>query len=160
MAYWAAVRIQTHHERLALHCLGLAGFEVYLPRLRERRTIRGRRVETTSALFPGYCFVLIELQWHAARWAPGTLGLIMDGEHPAKVSEAIIDAIRSRERGGLVELPVRGPRRGAPVRVISGPLAGLQGLYAGQAAHARVKVLLSFFGGLQRIELPIYQVEW
>ena len=48
-------------------------------RLRERRVFQGRKFEARPALFPGYCFVLIELQWHAARWAPGTLGLVMEG---------------------------------------------------------------------------------
>ena len=37
MAYWAVARLQPHRERLALHCLGLAGFTVYLPRLRSER---------------------------------------------------------------------------------------------------------------------------
>ena len=53
-------------------------------RLRERRVFQGRKFEARPALFPGYCFVLIELQWHAARWAPGTLGLVMDGITPAR----------------------------------------------------------------------------
>jgi hypothetical protein len=66
VAYWAAARVQMRHEALALHCLGLAGFEVYLPRLREQRVVRGRKVETTPPLFPGYAFVLITLQWSAS----------------------------------------------------------------------------------------------
>jgi len=82
MSYWAACRLEPHREGLALHCLGLAGYETYYPRLRDQRIRYGRRVEYQPALFPGYAFVLIQLQWHAARWAPGTLGLIMDGVGP------------------------------------------------------------------------------
>ena len=37
MAYWTAARYMLAQERLALHFLRLAGFEVYLPRLREQR---------------------------------------------------------------------------------------------------------------------------
>jgi hypothetical protein len=69
VAFWAVSRLAPRHEALAL-----AGYEVYLPRLRERRVIRRRKVEVTPPLFPGYCFTLIELQWHAARWAPGRSG--------------------------------------------------------------------------------------
>ena len=65
MAFWAAARFQPKHERLALHFLKLYGFETYLPRLREQRIRQGRRVEVTPPLFPGYAFVVIELQWHA-----------------------------------------------------------------------------------------------
>ena len=38
-----------------------------MTRLRERRVFQGG-FEARPALFPGYCFVLTELQWHAARW--------------------------------------------------------------------------------------------
>jgi transcription antitermination factor NusG len=62
--YWCAARLMTRREALATHCLGLAGFDVYLPRLRERRVVRGRRVEVKPPLFPGYVFVFVELQWH------------------------------------------------------------------------------------------------
>ena len=58
-------------ERARPACLRQAGFEIYVPRLREPRTAHGRKVVRTPLLFPGYLFVLIELQWHAARWAPG-----------------------------------------------------------------------------------------
>ena len=54
-------RIQ--REALALHCLGLAGYQTYLPRLRVHKMVHGRRIELRSALFPGYAFVWIELQW-------------------------------------------------------------------------------------------------
>ena len=97
MAYWCAARLQPHRESLALHCLGLAGYEAYYPRLRDKRIRHGRRVELRPPLFPGYAFVLIQLQWHAARWAPGTLGLIMDGVVPARVPDDVIAEIRGRE---------------------------------------------------------------
>jgi hypothetical protein len=46
----------------------------------------------------------IDLQRHAARWTCGVAGLIMSGDGPARVSDAVIDAIRARERGGYVIL--------------------------------------------------------
>ena len=80
--YWCAARLMSRREASATHFLGLAGFEVYLPRLRENRTIRGRRVETEPPLFPGYCFILVVAQWYSARWCPGVVTLIMDGVAP------------------------------------------------------------------------------
>jgi transcriptional antiterminator RfaH len=105
MAYWAVARLQPHRERLALHCLGLAGFTVYLPRLRSERVSHGRRMEICPPLFPGYAFVSIEMQWSKARYAPGIVGLIMNGAGPARVPDRVVAEIRSREVGGLVELP-------------------------------------------------------
>jgi transcriptional antiterminator RfaH len=103
MAYWTACRIRPRQENLALHCLALAGHEVYYPRLRDRRRRFGRTIENRPALFPGYCFVLIRLQWHAARWAPGIVGLIMDGTRPARVPDEVLEEIRQREIDGLIE---------------------------------------------------------
>jgi transcriptional antiterminator RfaH len=160
MAYWAAARIQPRHEVLALHCLGLAGFEVYAPRLREQRVARQRKIERTPPLFPGYCFVLITLQWHAAHRAPGTNGLVLNGGGPAHVPDSVIAELRARERGGLIELPKpHGPRIGSRVKVTAGPFAGQFGLYAGMRPHQRVAVLLTLLGAQQRVSLPRDAIE-
>ena len=103
--YWCAAQLQPSRTVVALHFLEQAGFEVYHPRLRERRLSHGRRIETTPSLFPGYAFVWIELQWHAARWAPGVVRLIMDGVAPAVVPAAVIDGLKAREINGAIELP-------------------------------------------------------
>jgi transcriptional antiterminator RfaH len=159
MAFWAVARLQTHRERLALHCLGLAGYVTYVPRIRARRVIGGRKVSEAAPLFPGYCFLTIELQWHVARWAPGVINLIMDGERPARVPDQVISELRGRERGGLITLPTK-PPPGPPfvpgdrLRIRSGPFTGLNGLYAGQAPRDRVMVLLMMLGGERRVELP------
>src|SRR5262245_20151865 len=135
--YWCAAQLQPQRDGLALHCLRQAGFETYAPRLRERRIMQGRRVVQTPLLFPGYLFVLIELQWHRARWAPGVVRLIMDGVAPAVVPDGVITALKAREVGGLIELP-KPPkfRPGDRVRVLHGPLADHVGLYAGMKPHA------------------------
>jgi transcriptional antiterminator RfaH len=160
MPYWAAAQLQPQRERLALHTLALAGYVTYLPRLRQHRVSHGRRIETTPALFPGYAFVLIELQWHAARWAPGVTRIVLDGAAPARVPDGVIAEIRSRERGGLVELP-RPPRfhPGDRVRVLHGPFIGHVGLYAGMRPRERVEVLLAILGGAQRVTLAVDAVE-
>jgi transcriptional antiterminator RfaH len=111
-------------------------------------------------LFPGYCFLAIEAQWHAARWSIGVLGLIMDGLRPARVPDAVISEIRARERGGLVELPrCPGFKVGDQVRILQGPLAGHLGLYAGMRARERVLVLLALLGGQRRVELARGAIE-
>src|SRR5215831_15293756 len=132
--YWAAAQLQPQRERLALHFLAQAGFKTYAPRLRERRTVVGRKVIRTPLLFPGYLFVLVELQWHAARWSPGVARIIMDGAAPARVPDAVIAEIKQRETGGLIELPPR-LKRGDSVRILRGPFREHLALYQGQNGH-------------------------
>ena len=33
--FWACAQLEGNRERLALHCLALSGYAVYLPRLRD-----------------------------------------------------------------------------------------------------------------------------
>ena len=160
MAYWAAARL--HRERLGLHCLEhIAGFEVFAPRICSHRVVNGRRITFTPLLFPRYGFVVIELQWHAAAYAPGVASLVRNGDGgPAHVPPALIDALRSRERNGLIVLPKpRGPRMGSRVKVTIGAFAGQLGLYAGMRPHQRVEVLLTLLGGQQRVSLSREAIE-
>ena len=157
--YWACARIEVRREALAVHCLGLNGYETYLPRVRaQRRAPGGRKIEVRPPLFPGYLFFAVATGWHTARWTAGVLGLIMDGERPARVSDAIINEIRSREVRGLVELPAR-LKRGDPVRILHGPFREQLALYQEQAPHERVAVLLALFGSERRLTLRAGDVE-
>jgi transcriptional antiterminator RfaH len=155
VSFWACAQIETNREQLALHCLGLAGFQTYAPRIRTRRITQTKKTALRiSPLFPGYAFVWIELQWHSARWAPGVLRLVLDGEAPARVPDKVITDLRGRERNGLVELlppPARGFRRGDSVRITRGLFAGRLAVFEGQRPHERVAVLLQLLG---RVELP------
>jgi transcription antitermination factor NusG len=86
----------------------------------------------------------------------GVIRLVLDGvQQPAKVSDAVIDGIRSRERDGLIDI-VKPPQfvPGMRVLVLQGPLQNQIGLLTVLRPHDRVLVLLQMLGGRQRVELP------
>ena len=147
--YWCVAQLEHGRAKLALHCLQINGFEVYQPRIRSER-----RADQTDALFPGYCFVLVQLQWHQARWSPGVMRLLLNGDAPAHVSDQIISELRGREHNGLVQLP-RKPtfQRGDTVKIMRGAFAGQFGLYAEMRPRQRCEVLLRLLGGLQKVQL-------
>jgi transcriptional antiterminator RfaH len=157
--YWAVAQLQLSRTALALNLLTQEGFTVYAPKIREQRIIRGRRTKVISALFPGYAFVRIALQWHAACWCPGVVRLVMDGLRPARVPETVIKDIRDRERRGIIELPWRGPKRGDRVRILSGPFRGHLAIYGGMSGRERVAILLEILGGQQRVTVAERDVE-
>ena len=70
---------EPRRERLASHCLTLAGYEIYQPLLREQRRSHGRKNTVTPPLFPGYLFLWVVSDWWNARWAAGVRRLVMDG---------------------------------------------------------------------------------
>jgi transcriptional antiterminator RfaH len=159
VAYWTAAQLEPNRERIALHLLTQERFTVYAPRLRVRRIVRGRREDCEAPLFPGYIFVLIQLQWHRARWCPGIRRLVMDGLQPARVSNTVIEEIRSRERNGAIELSKRGLKPGDSVRLLAGPFQGHLAIFAGMSGLERVAVLLRLLGGQHRVTLARRDIE-
>jgi transcriptional antiterminator RfaH len=158
MSYWACARLELRREALGLDSLRRGGFEPYYPRIREHRVRNDRRIAVMPPLFLGYVFLRIVAQWYAARWAPGVLGILMDGDHPARVPDCVIDDIRSREVRGYVLLPPEQPRLqpGDAVRIVRGALAGLPGLVDGLRPNERVALLLAALG---RVTLSAADVE-
>jgi transcriptional antiterminator RfaH len=109
-------------------------------------------VVSKPPLFPGYAFVWIELQWHAARWCPGVVRLVQDGAQPAKVPETVIEDLKRRKRNGAIELPPPpGLRRGDQVRIVRGIFAGQLALFDGMRGQEGVAGLLQLLGP---VELP------
>jgi transcriptional antiterminator RfaH len=102
--YWCCAQVEPRRERLASHCLGLAGYEIYQPLLREQRRSHGRKITVTPPLFPGYLFLWVVSGWWNARWSAGVRRLVMDGLVPARVPDKVIAEIHSRERAGVIEL--------------------------------------------------------
>jgi len=157
MAYWCCGQTEPQREAAATHFLGLAGYEVYCPRLRLVRPRRGgRKVESHPPLFPSYLFIMITTGWWNARWCPGIVKLLTAGDAPMPVSDSLINEIKSRERNGLVMLP---KREAFQVRITAGAFAGHLGLYQGMRARDRILVLLALLGGQSRVELDKDAVE-
>src|SRR5215471_14457930 len=93
--YWCCAQVEPRRERLASHCLGLAGYKIYQPLLCEQRRSRhgSRKIIVTPPLFPGYLFVWVVRGWWDARWSPGVVRLIMDGLLPARVPDVVRDQV-------------------------------------------------------------------
>jgi transcriptional antiterminator RfaH len=146
--YWACASLEQNRVELALHFLALNGYETYTPRIRvERRS-------SPDLLFPGYTFVAIELQWHRAARTPGVMKLIMDGEHPGRVPDGVIESLRAREHNGLIELPTRPAfLPGDRVRIIRGALQGQIAIFQDMKPKERIEVLLSILGAERQLEL-------
>jgi len=152
MDYWSVAQTEPQRERLAKDQLeNQLHYSVYLPRVR----VRKNRRNYTPPLFPTYLFVrIVEDKWWSVRWAMGVIGLIMSGDHPARLKDAIIAEIKSREVNGFVKLKLAPKfRKGQQVRVLGGRFDGQFALYEGQTAKERQRVLLEILGQWAQVEL-------
>ena len=115
--------------------------------------------------FPRYLFVQADLhvtEAPAIHYSPGVIGLVSFGNVPQPVSHEIVEKIRKRvdalnAQGGLPRYDLR---PGDPVRVVSGPLRGLEAVFQKpMRAGDRVRILLEFLGHLREAEVSIDDIE-
>jgi transcriptional antiterminator RfaH len=155
-ASWYVVHAHARKESFVGGRIRDIGREVFLPVISERRP--GQRRSAVGPLFPGYLFARLSRRdgdLAQVRWTPGVRRVLGDGSGPQPVQDALVDALRRRADGqGRVRLGT-GLRRGDPVRVLDGPLAGLVGILERPATSPteRVCVLLDVFQRLTRVEL-------
>jgi transcriptional antiterminator RfaH len=150
MSYWAIAQTEPQREHTARLMLMRAGYETYMPRYRSQR-------DQIKLLFPSYVFVRIAERWYPVLWTIGVQRLLMSGEQPACLPDAIVKELRQREINGFVRLPKRSQlrlRRGQQVRIVYGSLAGRIALYDGMSGRQRERVLLDLLGRKVPITVP------
>lgn len=149
---WFVARTQPSRERWAAENCLRQGAEAYLPFIIERNVIsRGRLLASRlKPLFPGYLFVrTFSGQWRFLRGTFGLIDVMLFGDTPATVSQAIIEDLKQREADGAVQLPPTQRRlfdEKDSVRVADGPFEGKLGLVEGYNDADRVRVLLDLLG--------------
>jgi transcriptional antiterminator RfaH len=132
---WFALHTKPAAETIAAQTVSTLGLETFLPIARSVAMRRGRPVSFVRPLFPGYCFARFDakVHLHAVRYSRGVLRVVGTGEQAWPIDEAIIYEIQSRlDENGEIELCNPSLRRGDPVRVCDGPLAGWTGVFDGE----------------------------
>ena len=114
---WWVVQCEAQREHTVCALLARARYQTYNPRIKHRSRI--------APLFPSYVFVRVADQFYPVRWTAHVIRLLMSGDRPAQLPEAVIAGIRKRESGGFVKLPQPPQlRKGQHVRVIRGSFEG------------------------------------
>ena len=130
---------------------------VYLPVLPSRKDLG--KIASTVALFPGYLFCRCDLDvvpLSVLRWTPGLRQVVGFDNVPAIVPDDAIQAIKERllvagEAGGFT---AHSFQQGELVRIKSGPLQGLLGVFDGPMQPAeRVRILVEFLGRVNEIRV-------
>ncbi len=149
---WYLVQSKPRNEARALENLVRQGYETYLPLMEVERLQRGKLLKRMEPLFPRYLFLHLEEgndNWGPIRSTMGVAGLVRFGQAYAVVSNEVMDAVRERTqdiRKSLFE-------SGDNVRVVSGPLLGLEGVFEISDGEQRSFVLLEFMQKQQRVSV-------
>lgn len=153
---WYAVCCKPRQEAVAEENLQRQGFRVYLPRIRIRQRRRGQWIDAVEVLFPRYIFIRVDpLRRSTAtvRSTRGVVGLVRFGGKPALVPDAVMEALLQREDAATGLHQDNRPllSAGEPVKLVDGPLAGMEGIFTQHDGHKRVIVLLELLGKANRV---------
>jgi transcription antitermination factor NusG len=151
MPYWAVARAVPHHDQLAAQCVGLAGYETFIPKIRTKVGAQWR----TTPLFVGYFFVRIIDQWRIIERTMGVFHVVKNGATPSRCpDEEIAKLIARSDPDGVIRLNARPTSQrsahvfepGAPVSIAAGPFAGFSAIYSGMSGAERELILLDLLG--------------
>jgi transcription antitermination factor NusG len=130
-AAWYAIWTRSHCERLVAQQLNAKGFQPFLPEM----SVRSRRQGTTTVvqrpMFPGYLFLRHAMEKHSyieVLKARGVVRILEGGwQRLTPIADAEIDAIERLIETGAPVLAHPFFQEGDRVRVMEGPLAGIEG---------------------------------
>jgi transcriptional antiterminator RfaH len=154
---WYVVHTKVRQEQIACENLARQGYAVYLPRIKILKRLRGRQQAQLEPLFPRYVFVQPGSLAHSIAPVRSTLGvtaLVRFGHEPAVMRPATLQGIREFEarQNEARDEDISPFQCGERVRVVEGPLTGLEGLISDVSQH-RVIVLMELLGQDTRVSL-------
>jgi transcription antitermination factor NusG len=126
---WFAIQVRATAERYLADHLTRKGFECFLPTASIDPTSAGRPSESAPPLFPGHLFCRFSARRRLPLLlTPGVLGVVGVGQIPAPAEEEDIFSLQEAIRRQLLLKLLRLRPSGNPVKVESGPMAGLTGV--------------------------------
>ena len=131
----------------------------FLPIYRSMRRWKDRRRVLEFPLFPGYCFVQMDLQ-HRVRvlQLPGVVDLVMFQGKPVPVPALEMESLR-RSLDGVRVQPHPYLRAGKRVRVQHGPMAGLEGIFVRWKDRVRIVISITLIQRSIAVEVEEADVE-
>ena len=132
VASWFVVHTRSRHEQAVADLLRTKGIVAYLPRHEVWSRRRDRRMKIEVPLFPGYLFVGAaegELPLSDVLHSRGVVRLLGVKGVPQPVPHTQIESLMAMTRSGEMLHPLSRLVRGARVRVLDGPFAGVEGVF-------------------------------
>jgi transcriptional antiterminator RfaH len=155
---WFVVCCKPRQESVAEENLLRQGFSVYLPHIKCRKRRRGQWTDVVEPLFPRYLFLRFNPALRSAipvRSTRGVVGLVRFGGKMAFVPDSVVEALIRRQDAdtGLHEDSRPEFSQGELVRLIDGPLEGIEGIYAAPDGDTRVVILLELLGKANKVSI-------
>jgi transcriptional antiterminator RfaH len=148
--HWYAIHSKPRQEERALDNLQRQGFEAWLPMLTVEKVLRGKLANVTEPMFSRYLFIRLDTEqtnWSPIRSTLGVSRLVSFGNRPAVVADELIQALQT--------VPQRAPERlfqpGQTIKIVSGPLKGIEGIFQQADGEHRAMMLIDLLNKQHRV---------
>jgi transcriptional antiterminator NusG len=148
---WYAVWLRSHYEHTVAEQLSARGFHTFLPEIPVWSKTPGARRTIRTPMFPGYLFVrdaLVKDRYIDLLKVRGIVRVLEDGwSRLTPVPTEDIDAIQRITAADVVVSPHAHLQHGDRVRVLEGPLAGVEGIFVhDKRSKGRLVVSMNLLG--------------
>lgn len=159
---WYVVHTKVGQEQVASENLARQGYNIYFPKIKLLKRIRGRQQLSFEPMFPRYVFLQPEsasISLAPVRSTFGVSSLVRFGQEPAVLRWENLRCIWDFEirRNQACNEEISPFRPGSRVRVVDGPLVGMEGLIS-DVSSERVVVLMQLLGQDTRVNMSYHQL--
>lgn len=138
-AFWYAAYTSANHEKRVAEQLVQKGIENFLPLYESVRRWKDRRVRLQMPLFPGYVFVRLPLNEKLkVLQVAGVAQLVGFGDRPVSLPDEEMESLRRGARGEMRMEPHPYLTEGRRVRIMRGPLTGMEGILVRKKGSMRL----------------------
>jgi transcription termination/antitermination protein NusG len=159
-AAWYAVSTKSRREKVVASMLEYLDVANFLPLVNQERRWSDRKQMVAIPLFQGYVFVLItasgELQLRVLK-VPGVVDFVRSNSGPLAIPDREIQDVRAVLSHGVGCSPHPFLKAGDRVRVVRGPLAGIEGTLIRSGSQSKLIISVEM---IQRaVAVSIYETE-
>ena len=141
---WYAIHVKSKHEKKTADALTRKGYECLVPSYRERRKWSDRTKVIEFPLFPGYVFSRFDVEVRLPILkTPGVLAVAGIGKVPQPLDAHEIEQIQKVAAANHPAQPWPFLKVGQRVRIMAGPLTGVEGLLSQLRGETRVVLTVS-----------------
>jgi len=134
---WYVLHTKSRREKKLVERCSVLGIPSYLPLRRNMTVCRGRRHAADVPMFPGYAFAYLRREDRIEVYRTGHTANVIDVFDQQGLLSDLRRIKEVHDRGGLL-VPEPVVKRGARVRIVDGPLAGLDGIVRTRKGKSRL----------------------
>ena len=134
---WCVLHTKSRREKKLVHRCSLLGIRNYLPLRKSVTVCRGRKHVADVPLFPGYAFAYLHRDDRTEVYRTGHVANIIDAfDQEGLITD--LQHIKSAAERGAFLMPEPAFKKGTRVRIIDGPLVGLEGTVRTRKGKSRL----------------------